>query len=164
MSIFITVIHIIVCFVLIAVILLQAGRGQGFGGTFGGGEGTQTIFGTRSADFLSKATTVCAILFLFTCIGLDVLEARKGRSLFETSPKLESEDLKVLQDALKELEAKEAAEKTAAGANVTQSISEQTTPASESEAAAGPASTSNETPSLTAEAPPKESSADKPVT
>ena len=109
---FLIVIHIIACLVLIAVILLQAGRGQGFGGTFGSGEGTQTIFGTRSADFLSKATSVCAVLFLFTCLGLDIMEARKGSSLLESSPKLKAEDLKALQQALKDLETKEAARKT----------------------------------------------------
>ena len=114
MSILFVAVHVVVCFVLIAVILLQAGRGQGFGGSFGSGEGTQTIFGTRSADFLSKATSVCAILFLFTCIGLDVMESRKGRSLFE-SPKLKSEDLQALQKALKELEAKEASQKKTEG-------------------------------------------------
>ncbi len=161
MSIALTIIHVIVCFVLIAVILLQAGRGQGFGGSFGSGEGTQTIFGTRSADFLSKATSVCAILFLFTCIGLDIMETRKGRSLFE-SPKLKSEDLEALQQALKELEAKQASE-TVANVGATLPASEPTTPALESETTASPAVTSNETPSLTAEASPKESSADKPA-
>ncbi|MBI3306267.1 MAG: preprotein translocase subunit SecG [Candidatus Omnitrophica bacterium] len=82
-TILITTVHVIVCFLLIAVILLQAGRGQGLTGPNFGSGNVQSLFGTRAADFLSKATTVAAICFLFTCIGLDIIEVRKSRSLLE---------------------------------------------------------------------------------
>jgi preprotein translocase subunit SecG len=85
MNILIVCIHVIVCLVLIIVILLQAGRGQGLtGASFGGN--VQSLLGTKASSFLTKATSVCAILFLFTCIGLNVLEVQKSRSLFK-SPK-----------------------------------------------------------------------------
>lgn len=74
--------HIIVCFVLILVILLQAGRGAGLSNIFGGG-GVQTLFGTSAATFLTRATAVCAILFLLTCLSLGVISVRRGRSLME---------------------------------------------------------------------------------
>ena len=74
------------------------------------------------------------------------METRKGRSLFE-SPALKSEDLEALQQALKELEAKEVAGKAAAGANATQSISEQTTPPSGSETEKVPDPSDSEVPS-----------------
>ena len=84
MNILVVAVHIIVCLVLIIVILLQAGRDQGLtGGSFGGN--VQSLFGTKASSFLTKATSVCAILFLFTCIGLNILEIQKSRSLFQAN-------------------------------------------------------------------------------
>ena len=83
MGILLIVLHVVICFILIAVILLQAGRGQGLAGPSFTAGSVQSLFGTRAADFLTKATTVSAILFLFTCIGLDVIETQKSKSLFE---------------------------------------------------------------------------------
>ena len=73
--------HIIVCFVLIAVILLQAGRGGGVADAFGGT--AQSILGTRGAAYLTRATTVCAIIFMVTSLSLAILSAQRGRSLME---------------------------------------------------------------------------------
>ncbi len=85
MTLLIGVVHVVACLVLILVILLQAGRGQGLSGASMGGSSTQSIFGTRAADFLTKATTVSAILFLVTCISLDLMYARRSRSLLEAA-------------------------------------------------------------------------------
>jgi preprotein translocase subunit SecG len=96
MNILVICIHVIVCFVLIIVILLQAGRGQGLtGASFGGN--VQSLFGTKASSFLTKATSVCAILFLFTCIGLNIIEVQKSRSLFKapgTQAPLDVEQIK----------------------------------------------------------------------
>jgi preprotein translocase subunit SecG len=67
----------------------------------------QSLFGTRTADFLSKATTVAAILFLFTCIGLDVLEARRSRSLFDTQRPAVPVDVQQIQKVLEKIKAEE---------------------------------------------------------
>ena len=75
-------IHVFVCFVLIAVILLQAGRGGGVAETFGGGA-AQSILGTRGAAFLTRATSACATIFMLTSITLAILSAQRGRSLME---------------------------------------------------------------------------------
>ncbi len=77
---FILTVHLIVCFVLIAVILLQAGRGGGFADATGGAAQT---FGTRGATLLTRATTVCAIVFMLTSLTLATLSAQRGRSLME---------------------------------------------------------------------------------
>lgn len=77
-------IHIFLCFVLIAVILLQAGRGGGMAENFGGT--AQSILGTRGAAFLTRATTACATLFMLTSLTLAILSARQGRSLLEQVP------------------------------------------------------------------------------
>lgn len=112
MSILLVVLHVMTCFILIAVILLQAGRGQGLTGPSFSSGNVQSLFGTRAADFLTKATSVSAILFLFTCIGLDILEVRKSRSLFEAPPQTAPVDVKEIQKVLEKLKAEEAAKKT----------------------------------------------------
>jgi preprotein translocase subunit SecG len=64
--------HVLVCFVLMAVILLQGGEAADLAGAFGG-SGSQTAFGPRAAaTFLSMATTWCAIMFMFTTMALTV--------------------------------------------------------------------------------------------
>lgn len=74
------VIHVIVSLVLIFVILLQAGRGGGLSESFGGSS-TQTIFGTKTSVFLTRATTVSAIVYILTCLTLGVMTSHRGRSL-----------------------------------------------------------------------------------
>jgi preprotein translocase subunit SecG len=72
-------VHVVVCFVLIVVVLLQKGKGQDFASTFGGG-GTQTSFGARSgATILHRATTVAAVLFMLTSLTLTILMSRPGQ-------------------------------------------------------------------------------------
>lgn len=81
MSALITTIHIIVCFILIIAVLLQSGKSADLAGAFGG-IGSQTVFGPRGAgNILSKATTVCAILFMLTSMGLWILSAKGTRSV-----------------------------------------------------------------------------------
>ncbi|HOW87918.1 MAG TPA: preprotein translocase subunit SecG [Candidatus Omnitrophota bacterium] len=106
MNILVICIHVIVCLVLIIVILLQAGRGQGLTGSSFGGN-VQSLFGTKASSFLTKATSICAILFLFTCIGLNVLEVQKSRSLFKapgTQAPLDVEQIKKALEKVKKVE------------------------------------------------------------
>jgi preprotein translocase subunit SecG len=68
----IATVHVLVCIILILVVLLQSGKGADLSGAFGGGA-TQTAFGARGPQsFLSKMTTVAAILFMITSIALTV--------------------------------------------------------------------------------------------
>jgi len=73
-------IHIVASLVLIAVILLQAGKGGGLNEAFGGGS-TQTILGTKSSVFLKKATAICAVVYILACLFLAVMTSHQGRSL-----------------------------------------------------------------------------------
>ncbi len=73
-----TVVHIVVCFFLIIVVLLQSGKAADLAGAFGG-MGSQTAFGPRgSATVLSKATTIAAVLFMVTSLSLSILYTRSG--------------------------------------------------------------------------------------
>ena len=78
--------HVIVCFLLILVVLLQSGKGADLAGAFGGGA-TQTAFGSRGpASFLSKATTVAAVIFMFTSIALSGMStSRAARSIMDNT-------------------------------------------------------------------------------
>lgn len=73
-------IHVIASLVLIAVILLQAGRGGGLSETFGSSS-TQTLFGTKTSVFLKRATSICAVVYIITCLSLAVMTGHRGRSL-----------------------------------------------------------------------------------
>ena len=76
-----TTIHIFICFILIVAVLLQSGKSADLAGAFGGA-GSQTVFGPRgAATILSKVTTVCAILFMVTSMGLCILSAKGTRSV-----------------------------------------------------------------------------------
>ena len=67
--------HVLVCFVLVIVIMLQSGSAADLAGAFGGA-GSQTAFGPRgAASFLSRATTWCAIVFMMTSLTLSVKRA-----------------------------------------------------------------------------------------
>ena len=69
-------IYVIICVVLILVILLQQGKGGDIAAAFGGGS-SQAAFGARSgATVLSRATTVCAVLFLVGALLLGILGQR----------------------------------------------------------------------------------------
>ena len=79
MSIFISIVHIIVCLILILVVLLQSGKGADLAGAFGGG-GSQTAFGARgTATFLTKLTTGAAVVFMLTSLSLSLITS-KGKA------------------------------------------------------------------------------------
>lgn len=99
MTTLVVVLHILVCLFLIAVILLQAGRGQGLSwGVFG--STPQSILGTKTASFLSRLTTACAVIFLFTCIALNIIETRKSASLIAPAKILSRLDFSKIKEAL----------------------------------------------------------------
>src|SRR5579884_894627 len=80
MTILVTVLHVIVCVFLIAVVLLQSGKSADIAAAFGG-MGSQTAFGTRTAaTVLSKATTWAAIIFMLTSITLSIAASRRSTS------------------------------------------------------------------------------------
>lgn len=83
----IIILHVIASVILILVVLLQSGKAGDIASAFGG-MSSQTAFGARgAATFLSKATTVSAIIFMLTSLGLSILLSRtSGGTLMERLP------------------------------------------------------------------------------
>ena len=80
LTVLITIVHVLVCAVLIVVVLLQHGKSADIAATFGG-MGSQTAFGPRgTATALSRLTTWCAIIFMLTSISLTIFASRRGTS------------------------------------------------------------------------------------
>ena len=124
MSVLITIIHVIVCIILILAVLLQSGKAADLAGAFGG-MGSQSVFGPRgAATLLTKLTTISAVLFMITSLGLWILSSRgTTRSVLSgeetpmqetpaatTEVKKEAEDPTAKQDATQPGDEKKAAE------------------------------------------------------
>ncbi len=74
-------IHLVVCFSLIVIVLLQSGKGASMGAMFGGA-GNQTLFGnTGASTFLTKATTAAAVIFMLTSLTLAYVTKDIGTSV-----------------------------------------------------------------------------------
>lgn len=74
----VTILHVIVCLILIGVVLLQSGKAADLAGAFGG-MGSQTTFGPRAAaTVLTKVTTASAALFMVTSLSLAIIATKNG--------------------------------------------------------------------------------------
>jgi preprotein translocase subunit SecG len=79
-SALITIIHVVICLVLIIAVLLQSGKAADLAGAFGGA-GSATAFGPRgTASLMSKVTTIGAVLFMITSLSLWVLSGKGAKS------------------------------------------------------------------------------------
>ena len=79
------VVHIIVAISVIAMVLLQHGKGADMGAAFGSGSSGSLFGATGSANFLSRSTAVLATLFFLTSLGLAYfgLQQHKPASVLE---------------------------------------------------------------------------------
>ncbi|MDP2971040.1 MAG: preprotein translocase subunit SecG [Deltaproteobacteria bacterium] len=81
----ITILHVVVCFALILIVLIQAGKGAEMGAAFGGS--SQTLFGSAGAmGFLSKLTTVAAVVFMITSLLLTYNSTRRASTITKEKP------------------------------------------------------------------------------
>ncbi len=119
MTILLTVLHVICCSLLIVVILIQGGRGQGLTGPSFSSGNVQSLFGTRAADFLTKATSAAAILFLLTCIALNYIETKKSKSLMGLNRTSSRVDVDAVKKALEKIKSEAASAPKTAGAEKT---------------------------------------------
>lgn len=78
METLVLVVHVLVAVVMIALILLQQGKGAEMGASFGSGA-SGTVFGSAgSAGFLTKLTAGLALVFFMTSLGLAVFAKQQS--------------------------------------------------------------------------------------
>ena len=81
MHIVLTIIHVLACFGIIGIVLLQSGKGADIGSAFGGA-GSQAVFGSMGTPtLLGKITTGIAIVFTLTSFTLAILGGERGSSV-----------------------------------------------------------------------------------
>lgn len=81
MTVFLSIIHVLVCLFLMLVVLLQQGKGGGLGASFGGGGAGQVFGGGGAGNVLTRATAICAALFMLTSVSLAYLSTSGDRAL-----------------------------------------------------------------------------------
>lgn len=75
---FLIIVEIIIAFLLMAVVLMQASKGGGLAGTLGGSN-LGTMFGVRrTSDFLGKTTTILATVFLVLALFINMFVLPTG--------------------------------------------------------------------------------------
>jgi len=77
MEIFVLVLHVFAALGIIALVLLQHGKGADVGAAFGGGASGSLFGASGSANFLSRITAVLALVFFLTSLGLTYFSGRK---------------------------------------------------------------------------------------
>ena len=86
MSIVLTIIHVLACFGIIGIVLLQSGKGADIGSAFGGA-GSQAVFGSMGTPtLLGKITTGIAIVFTLTSFTLAMLGGERASSVVRDAP------------------------------------------------------------------------------
>ena len=84
------ILHVLMALALIGLILIQHGKGADAGASFGGG-GSQTVFGSAgSANFLTRATALLAVVFFVTSMALAWMARQEAEGVRSFLPELET--------------------------------------------------------------------------
>ena len=78
------IVHVTACLLLIAIVLVQGGRG-GLADSLSGGM-TQSLFGGTANTVMTKVTAIGSGIFMVTCLTLAMLSTARGRSVMEQIP------------------------------------------------------------------------------
>ncbi len=93
MQTLVVVLHVVVAVAIVGLVLLQQGKGADAGASFGAGA-SQTVFGSSgSGSFLVQATTVAAVLFYATSLGLAIYARGQSQLADPTGLPIENQDL-----------------------------------------------------------------------
>ena len=79
------IIHIAASLLIILLVLMQSSKGEGLSGAFGMGSGSSAIFGADTANVLTKATVVLAVVFAVTCLSIAMWQIHQGQSAVESA-------------------------------------------------------------------------------
>ena len=127
-------IHLIVCFLMIAAILLQAGKGAEIGASFGGS--SQTVFGSRGpGTFLSKVTVGAAIVFMLSSLSLALLskQANTSSTVIDLHPATHQESSSTTEETTTTAPSAESSPATAPVPEASSETAQEPTPAVPSE-------------------------------
>ncbi len=83
---FVLIVHVIACLLLMAVVLMQSGRGGGLTEAFAAAE---SVFGPKTNVLLVRATTIVGTVFLVTSLSLAYLSAQRDKSLLLADKEVE---------------------------------------------------------------------------
>jgi preprotein translocase subunit SecG len=78
MELIILVLHVLAAAGIVGLVLLQHGKGADVGAAFGGGVSGSLFGASGSANFLSRATAILALVFFLTSLGLTYFSSRKS--------------------------------------------------------------------------------------
>jgi preprotein translocase subunit SecG len=82
MEALILVLHVLAAIAIIALVLLQQGKGADAGASFGGGGASQTVFGSQGgSSFFGKMTAFFALVFFLTSFGLAFYASQQAKSV-----------------------------------------------------------------------------------
>ena len=88
MDTLLTIVHVVVCFFLVGIVLLQHGKGADIGATFGGS--SQSLFGSEGpVPLLNKITTAVAVIFMLTSVTLAYISSQSSTSSVMTGVTVE---------------------------------------------------------------------------
>jgi preprotein translocase subunit SecG len=74
----VVVVHVVIAVALVGLVLIQQGKGADAGAAFGGGA-SQTVFGSQgSGSFLTRMTTLMAVVFFVTSFSLAIFAKQRA--------------------------------------------------------------------------------------
>jgi preprotein translocase subunit SecG len=95
METLVLVMHILAAFAICGLVLLQHGKGADAGAAFGSGASGSVFGATGSANFLSRATAIAALIFFVTSLGLTYFSGSRteAKGVMGTQPEKDEKSL-----------------------------------------------------------------------
>ncbi len=100
METLVVVVHVIAAIAIIGLVLLQQGKGADAGAAFGSGA-SQTVFGSSgSGNFLTRSTTIAAVIFFATSLVLAIYAQQYSMGgMNDASPIVNPDVLRELEES-----------------------------------------------------------------
>jgi preprotein translocase subunit SecG len=99
-------IHVLVAVGIVALVLVQHGKGADAGAAFGGGGGgaSGSLFGSQgSANFLSRTTAILATVFFLTSLSLTYLYSKTAKPTSVTDRVMQEEVQEIVIEKVEEM-------------------------------------------------------------
>jgi preprotein translocase subunit SecG len=95
METLVLVIHVLAAMAICGLVLLQHGKGADAGAAFGSGSSGSVFGASGSANFLSRATAIAAVVFFLTSLGLTwfSIGGTESKGLMATPPAQDDKSL-----------------------------------------------------------------------